>query len=914
MASITIDGKVFEVDEKNNLLQECLSHAMDLPYFCWHPSMGSVGSCRQCAVIEYADENDEKGRLVMACMTSPREGARYSIDAASKFRAQAIESIMINHPHDCPVCEEGGECHLQDMTVMSGHSYRRYDGKKKTHYNQYLGPFINHEMNRCITCYRCVRYYKDYAGGTDFGPQASHDNTYFGRWQEGSLESEFSGNLVEVCPTGVFTDKPFSKHYSRKWDLQSSPSICTGCSVGCNTNPGERYGTLRRIVNRFNDEVNGYFLCDKGRFGAEYVNSQERIKVSMTRSSHNADPVQIEPEAAKEALKASAKDGIGIGSPRASMEANFALQELVGKDNFYAGVSDEELAMLQQIIEIYQSKPVNVANVKDIEASDAVLILGEDLTNTAARLALAVRQSVKNLGRQMGADLNFPIWHDAAIKQLAMDKLSPLYILSPHTTRLDDIAKKVHISSAANSARIGMAIANAIDSSAPAVADLSKDEQALVAEIAETLKAAKTPLIISGTSSFEPALLGAASNIATALSGAESKANLALVAPESNSMGLALMMQGSEGKALNQAMASTNKTAIILENDLYRRANSTDVDTYIEGLDNLVVLDHLQNRTGEQANLVLAAGTFAETSGTFVNYEGRAQHYYSTFKPVDSIRSSALWLSDKHFNEITAACSEAIENCAGMAHLTPGESYNFAGLKAPRQHHRYSGRTAMRADVNVHEPKQEQDEDGVMVYSMEGVPAVKDAAVFNSPWAPGWNSNQSVFKFQESAGGALKQGSPGQRLLANTSSEKTWYELTSDQTASAGEGFNIFPIYHLFGSEELSARTPAIQEKATSAYVAINPEDAQKLGLQSSDGVQVEHNGAVPFVLRSSIEVGTVGVSFGLKGLNFQNMESSISLNKAEGWQSPESWKAANIIASDRTEANTEANTEERAD
>ncbi|MES2605298.1 MAG: 2Fe-2S iron-sulfur cluster-binding protein, partial [Pseudomonadota bacterium] len=267
MAKITVDGKVFEVDPNNNLLQELLSHKQDLPYFCWHPSMGSVGSCRQCAVIEYANDDDQRGRQVMACMTSPREGARYSMDKAHQFRAQAIESIMTSHPHDCPVCEEGGECHLQDMTVMSGHTYRRYDGKKSTHNNQYLGPFIGHEMNRCITCYRCVRYYKDYAGGTDFSVQASHNHTYFGRFQDGVFESEFSGNLAEVCPTGVFTDKVFSKVYSRKWDLQSSPSVCAACGVGCNTNPGERYGTLRRVVNRFNDEVNGYFLCDKGRFG-----------------------------------------------------------------------------------------------------------------------------------------------------------------------------------------------------------------------------------------------------------------------------------------------------------------------------------------------------------------------------------------------------------------------------------------------------------------------------------------------------------------------------------------------------------------------------------------------------------------------------------------------------------------------
>ena len=127
---------------------------------------------------------------------------------------------------------------------MTGHTSRRYEGTKRTFRNQDLGPFIGHEMNRCITCYRCVRYYQDYAGGRDLQAFGSRSRMFFGRESDGVLESEFAGNLVEVCPTGVFTDKPFSATYTRKWDLQSAPSVCPGCAVGCNTLPGERYGSL----------------------------------------------------------------------------------------------------------------------------------------------------------------------------------------------------------------------------------------------------------------------------------------------------------------------------------------------------------------------------------------------------------------------------------------------------------------------------------------------------------------------------------------------------------------------------------------------------------------------------------------------------------------------------------------------
>src|SRR5438067_4926351 len=140
MTTIFIDHQSYEVNEKQNLLAACLSAGLDLPYFCWHPAMGSVGACRQCAVKQFKDENDRQGRLVMACMTPASEGTRISIvdPEAEAFRQSVIEWLIANHPHDCPVCDEGGECHLQDMTIMTGHAYRRYRFPKRTYTNQYL--------------------------------------------------------------------------------------------------------------------------------------------------------------------------------------------------------------------------------------------------------------------------------------------------------------------------------------------------------------------------------------------------------------------------------------------------------------------------------------------------------------------------------------------------------------------------------------------------------------------------------------------------------------------------------------------------------------------------------------------------------------------------------------------------------
>src|SRR5512142_1362487 len=374
MVKITIDGVDYETAEGDNLLSAALGLGLNLPYFCYHPALGSVGACRQCAVKQFRDEKDTRGKLVMACMTPANDGARFSIEdpEASAFRRSIVEWMMENHPHDCPVCDEGGECHLQDMTLMTGHDYRRYRGPKRTYRNQYLGPFVNHEMNRCIQCYRCVRYYRDYADGRDFDAFVLRNNVYFGRQADGALESEFSGNLVEVCPTGVFTDATLKHHYTRKWDLETSPSICVNCGVGCNIIAGSRYGSLRRIRSRYNGEVNGYFLCDRGRYGYAHVNSERRIRhvqfmegaargttgparemMEMPDNQFAQDPAGIaNPNFAKSTVRgpltnpgaipreqaierlgtllSGSRRVIGIGAPRASLESNFALRALVG--------------------------------------------------------------------------------------------------------------------------------------------------------------------------------------------------------------------------------------------------------------------------------------------------------------------------------------------------------------------------------------------------------------------------------------------------------------------------------------------------------------------------------------------------------------------------------------------------------
>ena len=887
MAKIYVDDRGYTADPRQNLLHACLSLGFNLPYFCWHPAMGSVGACRQCAVKQFKDENDTHGKIVMACMTTAAEGTRISIrdPEAVEFRAAIIEGMMINHPHDCPVCDEGGHCHLQDMTVMTGHDYRRYAFQKRTFHNQYLGPLINHEMNRCIQCYRCVRFYREYAGGRDFDAFGLRDQVYFGRQAEGLLESEFSGNLVEVCPTGVFTDKTLKQHYTRKWDMQMAPSVCVHCALGCNTTPGERYGMLRQIVTRYNSEVNGYFLCDRGRYGYEFVNSNHRIR--QARVTRDNNPVGIsKPEAIERlaALVAEGRKAIGIGSPRASLESNFLLRTLVGPERFYAGVSDNHFRLISTMIEILRGGPAHSPSLHEIELSDAVLILGEDVTNVAPRMALSLRQSVRQQPMQIAEKMRIPLWDDHAVRDALQDAKGPLFIASPAATHLDDVATRTYRAAPNDVARLGFAIAHLLDKNAPGVPDLPADLRALAGDIAQALRKAARPLVISGPSCNNQAVIEAAANVARALCVGESRAGLSFTMPECNSFGLAMMNAAPLSQAFKAVRDRAADTIVILENDLYRRAPLHSVDAFLSGANDVIILDHLLNQTAEKATLAIPGSTFAESDGTLVSSEGRAQRFYQIFVPEGDIQASWKWLREvlaatgrqdgiawEHIDDVIAAMTAAIPALARVQQAAPSASFRIAGQKVPRESERYSGRTSMLANISVHEPKPPDDPNTPLSFSMEGTLNQPPAGLIPFFWSPGWNSIQSTNFYQTEISGPLRGGDPGVRLIDPMPELRgTYFAGIPNAFEPRIDQWLLVPLYHIFGSEELSLSAPGIAELAPMPYVALNAEDAKRLWVEVDEQITLELDGAahsLPVQIKAGLPRGVAGLPVGLPGL-----------------------------------------------
>ena len=984
MAVIHIDGTTVEVDSADNLLQACLSLGIDVPYFCYHPALGSVGSCRQCAVKQYMTKEDMeagRGRLVMSCMVAPSNDMYISVtdDEAKAFRKSMVELLMTNHPHDCPTCEEGGHCHLQDMTYMSGHNRRRYRFTKRTHHNQDLGPFIAHEMNRCIACYRCVRFYKDYAGGEDLGVYGSNNRVYFGRDKDGQFESEFSGNLTEVCPTGVFTDKTHSDRYNRKWDMQYAPSICHGCSAGCNTSAGERYGELRRIENRYNGEVNRYFLCDRGRFGYGYVNREDRPTQAIERTNNALREVSVDYALDETAKQLKDKKIIGIGSPRASLETNFALKNLVGFDNFSTGMSHQQQTLTNKCIEVLSTEGIYNPSMTDIESHDAVLILGEDITQTSSRVALSVRQAAKNEALKMAAAVQTQPWLAEPVQRIAQGALSPVYIIDVTQTKLDDISKVSVVATPEDITNLGFKVASEIANladdlaqiSAPVVEQSADTDpmQALAQQIAYDLITANKPLVVSGSSLSSTALMEAAAQITQALTqkrrtiketeqyqvetynakvkAAEAQAETAqqtedkdlsakpnkpetgvntevqddverepatklelkevnnkyhaqagiyLTVSDANSVGVCLL----GGQSVEELLATDFDVVIVAENQLADVLDGKKLNQLLSDK-TVIVLDHQLFDWHKSAHMLLPAASFAEADGTLVSAEGRAQRFFQVYDnnyyhPLSSIKEGWRWLHALHsslqdkvvdwtqLDDVINALISTHPKLIGIKAAAPDADYRISGLKIAREPRRYSGRTAMRAPISVHEPMQPKDLDTGLTFSMEGYSGTQTpSSMIPFAQSAGWNSPQAWNKYQDKVGGSLKKGDPGVRLFDQLERLAPRQYVAPDIASISNERqlnqAKLVPVYNIYASSIMASRSPIVAEQLPVAAWRIAIDDANAWGVSQGDYLAIEIDNqdiTLPVQLVPYLAEGCIGYPVGQVTIIHPSMLASV--------------------------------------
>jgi NADH-quinone oxidoreductase subunit G len=534
------------------------------------------------------------------------------------------------------------------------------------------------------------------------------------------------------------------------------------------------------------------------------------------------------------------------------------------------------------------------------------------VTNTAPRVALALRQSAFGKTAALAAERQVPDWQSAARADIGQHERHPVFIASMAATRLDDIAADRVRVAPDDIARLGFAVAHALDAAAPSVERLDPEMTRFAETVASVLSVASKPLIVSGTGAGSAAVLEAAANVTLALHARGREGELCLIVPEVNSLGLALLNAGQERCDLDAAFAAVERgeadTLVVLENDLYRRAGRERVDALLASV-RLIVLDHQSHATAAKAAVLLPASSFAESDGTVVSHEGRAQRYFKVYEPDyydphSAIRESWGWLDDLGgrpgqitgrricFDQLSAAIAKAVPALSEIVHAAPSAQFRIGGMKVAREPHRYSGRTAMRANLSVHEPRQPQDVNTALAFSMEGhngtQAGTRPSALIPYAWAPGWNSPQSWNKFQTEVGGHLQGGDPGIRLIEPAGGSAIGHYadgIPGPFVACAGE-WKALPLAHIFGSDELSARAAPLASLIPAAYAALHPADADLLEANENSTLVVSlpaETVLLPLRRRPDLPRGTVGLAVGLPGSPWFAAGATVKLVRGSG-------------------------------
>jgi NADH-quinone oxidoreductase subunit G len=634
MPKLKIDGIELEVPKGMKVIEAAARLGIIIPRFCYHAGLGSVGACRVCAVKFL--EGPVKG-VQMSCMTDAQDGMVVSTtdEEAVDFREHVIEWLMMNHPHDCPVCDEGGHCLLQDMTVAGGHGIRRYLGKKRTYRDQYLGVFIQHEMNRCIHCWRCRRFYQDFAGYRDLGAMQMAYRTYFGRFKDGPLESPFSGNLIDLCPTGVYTDKP-SRFKGRRWDYQRRPSLCLHCSLGCHVIASARYREIVRLEARFNEWVNGYFICDRGRYGFHYTNDPERPR--RARIGGEKVPWNQAIRTAGERLKLIMKNGGSnsvacFGSSRSSLENQGMLKRLGQLQGWQEPGYFENPSTASKVKHATSRLDERLAvSMREIEKADFILAVGADPINEAPMLTLAMRQAFQNGAKVAVIDprpifLPFEFDH-LPVPPSEIDLLTSLMVKGA-----------LNRSAAEALGEDALRFYDTIPSESPFDASI-RDQ---LTRLSSILQQSHRPAFICGSDIVRRTTPDVAADNALLLRAAKERTGLFYLMPGANAFGAALL--SSENHSLVEIIEAIEKgfvkALVLVESDpLSFFQDRQRLELAYHKLDFLLVLDYVNSRSAQLADILLPTVSLFETESTFINQEGRIQFskpVHAGGVPIDQI-------------------------------------------------------------------------------------------------------------------------------------------------------------------------------------------------------------------------------------------------------------------------------------
>ena len=401
LVNVTIDDIKVTVPAGMLVVDAAKAAGIEIPVFCSHPKLDPLGACRMC-IVEFPGPRGS--RLDTACTVRVSEGmaVRTDTEQVKKVREANLGFILINHPLDCPICDKGGECPLQDQTMAYGPGVSQFVEVKREKQKHYpISDLIMLDQERCILCWRCIRYLEQWEDKPQLGLFERGGDTVIDTFPGQQVDAKTSGNICDICPVGALTNR-VSRFRYRPWEIKKTPSVCTLCPVGCNVRLDERAHALRRIVARENMAVNDEWICDKGRFLHQYVDHPDRLKTPLVREGGELRPATWDEALGQivEALSAIGSDACGpsaiggIASARVSNEAAYLFQKyfraLVGTNN--VDFSDGSAVRAQT---------TGLSSITDIAKSDLIVLVGFDPSEAAPLLDLHIKRAVRRAGAKL---------------------------------------------------------------------------------------------------------------------------------------------------------------------------------------------------------------------------------------------------------------------------------------------------------------------------------------------------------------------------------------------------------------------------------------------------------------------------------------------------------------------------------
>ena len=633
MLQIEIDGKALEVEHGSTIIDAADKVGIAIPRFCYHKKLSVAANCRMCLV-----QVENFNKPLPACATPVAEGMKIFTRSKATVEAQqsVMEFLLINHPLDCPICDQGGECDLQDIAMAYGASGSRYTEEKRVVVNKNIGPLISTDMTRCIQCTRCVRFLQEVGGMQELGVVGRSEHAEITAYVDKSVNSELSGNIIDLCPVGALTSKPF-RYSARSWELTRRPSIAPHDGLGSHIEVHVKDNKVMRVLPREKESINQCWLSDRDRFSYEGLNSPDRLKVPMIK--HKGAWVETDWKTALEFAAGQLKDitnqhgGDALGvlvSPNSSMEEGYLAKKLA--EGLNCGNIDYRLRQTDFRLDGKRlGTPWMGCNIQEIEELDRILLIGSNIRNEHPLLAQRFRKAVQN-----GAELSIV----SPLDNNPLMDIAHKVIVRPNdmVNVLGQILKAM-----SGLQRLSLCLPPALTNLLEEI-KVRPNTQAMAESLAGhgktyDLIAPKVGIFIGNMALSDPRFTELYS-MAEAIGGI-SGAKGGILPAAANSTGMHMIGVMPNGTGMHaRAMLEIPRKAYLLLNiepelDCQHAALAKAA---MEKAECVVALTSFKSPALDNADILLPIAPFTETSGTFMSMEGRVQSFAAAVKPLGECR------------------------------------------------------------------------------------------------------------------------------------------------------------------------------------------------------------------------------------------------------------------------------------